>query len=808
MLGSTYGTLTTDPRARADHTGRARPGDADVDVGGRPLAVAVPDLDRLFRPTAVAVLGASDIEGRPATTVTRWVMCWAERVGARVHPVRPGRGTVFGMTCAASVAELPGDVEVAVLAAGDPLRALGELAGTGVRFAVAADPAGQGVADPERWAAAAARAGIRLLGPGAGVFGPSDTGPSPTTPSGAEADDTGPSPTTPSGAEADGIAPSTQTPSTTQTHGTGAHTGTPRGPDGPAVALVTRTRHQGRPLAALAEVGVRISHWAATGDGADVGAADLLAYLAGCPEVGAVACQLGDITDGRSLLLAADHAARRGVPIVAVRTTRAPRTTHPDGGGTDLPDDDGPATAPARPAPATSPAPSTAHAPATGPDRVRDAALRQFGVIPVDTPEQLRDTATLLARARPPRADGVAVYALSGTEAAHFAGLLSAAGLPLAALGTGTREALRAALPGHPDAPGPVAGEGHPAGDRRGRRALDALLADPAVGLLVCPVAAPVPPLTDRLARDLVEAAEASGTPVCVVWGSAAGTEAAYRGTLLGSSRVTTFRSAGGCVAAVAAYFAHHRFTAAYRSPFDEAPRTPSPALRKARAQLRPGHRLSEHGAKQVLRAYGIRVPREQLVTSAAAAVRAAGLVGYPVALKASAPHLAHRTGLGLVRLGLTSASQVRDTYRELADIARYERVDLDGVLVCQLVEGGVEMRVGLAHDPAFGPVVTVGLGGVLGEVLTDTAVRVAPFGAAEARGMLDELPGRALLDGVRGGPPLDVDALVEVVLRVQRMGPELGGEVAELAVDPLVVLERGQGAVALGAHARCRSGG
>ncbi|WP_228974121.1 acetate--CoA ligase family protein [Streptomyces sp. DH12] len=802
MLGSAH-TLIPDPHAPALPRGRGRPGDPDpeVDVGGRPLRAAVPDLDRLFRPTAVAVLGASDTEGRPAATVTRWAMRWAERVGARVHPVRPGRGTVFGTACAGSVAELPGDVEVAVLAAGDPLRALAELASTGVRFAVAADPAGRGVADPRRWAAAAERAGIRLLGPGAGVFGPGAASPSGTGPSGTDRSGTitsGPDPTgttpghtTPGHTTSDGA-----TSDGTTSGGGGPHAGVdgPGAPAarGPAVALVTRTRHQGRPLAALDELGVPISHWAATGDGADLGAADLLAYLAGCPEVGAVACQLGGVQDGRALLLAADHAARRGVPVVAVRTPRATGTTglvHPGAGPS--------------PGPA---APASAADPAARAGRVLDAALRQFGVVPVDTPEQLRDTAALLARARPPRADGVAVYALSGAETAHFAGLLSAAGLPLAALGEGTREALGAALPGHPDAREPVGdGEGHPAGDRRGRRALDALLADPAVGLLVCPVAAPVPPLTDRLARDLVDAAEASGTPVCVVWGSAAGTEAAYRETLLGSSRVTTFRTAGGCVAAVAAYFAHHRFAAAYRSPFDEVPRTPSPALRKARALLRPGRRLSEYEAKQLLRAYGIRVPREQSVTSAAAAVRAAGQVGYPVALKASAPHLAHRTGLGLVRLGLTSASQVRDTYRELVDIARYERVDLDGVLVCQLVEGGVEMRVGLAHDPAFGPVVTVGLGGVLGEVLTDTAVRVPPFGAAQARGMLDELPGRALLDGVRGGPPLDVDALVEVVLRVQRMGLELGGEVAELAVDPLVVQERGQGAVALGAHARCR---
>ncbi|EPJ39719.1 hypothetical protein STAFG_3212 [Streptomyces afghaniensis 772] len=167
---------------------------------------------------------------------------------------------------------------------------------------------------------------------------------------------------------------------------------------------------------------------------------------------------------------------------------------------------------------------------------------------------------------------------------------------------------------------------------------------------------------------------------------------------------------------------------------------------------MRPGEQLSEHAAKQLLRAYGIRVPREQLVTSAAAAVRAAGLVGYPVVMKASGARIAHKTELGLVKIGLTSASQVRDAYRELTDIARYEEVPLDGVLVCQMVEHGVEMVVGVTHDDLFGPTVTVGLGGVLVEVLRDTAVGVPPFGEEQARDMLDGLRGRALLDGVRGG--------------------------------------------------------
>lgn len=351
----------------------------------------------------------------------------------------------------------------------------------------------------------------------------------------------------------------------------------------------------------------------------------------------------------------------------------------------------------------------------------------------------------------------------------------------------------------------PVDNGGHPVGDWRGRKIIDAILDDPAVGVLICPITGPFPPLSDHLVQDLVDAAERTDKLVCVIWGSPVGTEPAYREVLLGSSRVATFRTLANCVSAVRAHLAHHRFVRDYRSPFDEAPRTRSPSYRKAQLLMRPGQQLSEHAGKQLLRAYGIRVPREQLVTSAAAAVRAAGLVGYPVVMKASGAQIAHKTELGLVKIGLTSASQVRDAYRELTDIARYEGVSLDGVLVCQMVERGVEMVVGVTHDDLFGPTVTVGLGGVLVEVLHDAAVRVPPFGEDQARDMLAELRGHALLGGVRGRPPADVEALVEVILRVQRMALELGDDLAELDINPLVVLEQGQGAVALDALAVCR---
>ncbi|MFF7094302.1 acetate--CoA ligase family protein [Streptomyces rubradiris] len=739
MLGSTHGTLTTDSRqARVIACGERRPGPAvhdraaDLDVSGRPLHADVPDLARFFRPGSVAVIGASDAEGRPNTGITRQLLDWAGRVGARVHPVHPTRGSVFGLPCVPSVARLPEPVDLAVLLVADPLPVIGELDGAKARFAVVfasgfAETGQAGAEAQERLAEAARGAGVRLLGPNTNL---------------------------------------------------NAFERFREDLTGPAIALITQSGHQGRPVFALQELGIRLSHWAPTGNEADLETADFLSWFAERPEVGAIACYLEGLKDGRAFLLAADRAARRGVPVVAVkvgRTEAGARTAASHTGKL------------------------------TGADDVVDAALRQYGVIRVDALDELQDTAALLARARPPRSDGVVVYSISGGTGAHVADLAAGAGLRLPTLSARKQAELHQWIPDYLNVANPVDNGGHPVGDERGRKIIDALLADPSVGVLICPVTGPFPPLSDRLVRDLADAAEETDKLVCVVWGSPAGTEPAYREVLLGSSRVATFRTVGNCLRAVRAWLDHHRFTGDYRSPFDAAPRTPSPSFRKAEALLRPGARLSEHAAKQLLRAYGIRVPREQLVTSAAAAVRAAGQVGYPVVMKASGARIAHKTELGLVKIGLTSASQVRDAYRELTDIARYEDVGLDGVLVCQMIERGVEMMVGVTHDELFGPTVTAGLGGILVEVLRDTAVRVPPFGEEQARAMLGELRGRALLDGVRGRPPADVDALVEVVLRVQRMALELGSHLAELDINPLMVLDRGQGAVALDALVVCR---
>jgi acyl-CoA synthetase (NDP forming) len=162
--------------------------------------------------------------------------------------------------------------------------------------------------------------------------------------------------------------------------------------------------------------------------------------------------------------------------------------------------------------------------------------------------------------------------------------------------------------------------------------------------------------------------------------------------------------------------------------------------------------------------------------------------------LKAVGRDILHKSEAGLVVVGLRSAAQVRTAYQEILERAP----GADGVLVCEQVSGGVETVVGVSQDDLFGPVVMVGLGGIFVEVLGDVSFRVPPFTKADAAAMVGELKSVAVLRGVRGRPKADVTALVDTLMKVQRMAVDLAGEMAELDINPLLVQPRG--AVALDA--------
>jgi acyl-CoA synthetase (NDP forming) len=201
-----------------------------------------------------------------------------------------------------------------------------------------------------------------------------------------------------------------------------------------------------------------------------------------------------------------------------------------------------------------------------------------------------------------------------------------------------------------------------------------------------------------------------------------------------------------------------------------------------------------------VLAAYGIPVTFDRLCTTATEAAAAAAEIGFPVVMKIASAGIDHKSDLGLVQLGVSSAAHARRSFARLtataADAARGAAVD--GVLVCETAPPGVECVVGVVADDLFGPTVMFGLGGVFVEVFEDVAFRVPPFDKAEARRMVAQTRGAKLLAGARGRPPADVGALVDVLMKVQRLAVDHAGTVAELDINPLLVTP--SGAVALDA--------
>jgi acetyltransferase len=224
-----------------------------------------------------------------------------------------------------------------------------------------------------------------------------------------------------------------------------------------------------------------------------------------------------------------------------------------------------------------------------------------------------------------------------------------------------------------------------------------------------------------------------------------------------------------------------------------------SPQVDAARELVRAagGRPLVERDAKRLLALYDIPVTREELATDADGAVAAAERIGYPVVLKIESPDIAHKTEAGGVLLNLADADAVRHGFaRVIQNATSYDATAaVNGVLVQEMAPRGTELILGMSQDPSFGPAVAVGLGGVLVEVLKDVQLGVPPFAESDARAMLQRLRGRAILDGVRGAPPVDVDEVVRIVMRFAQLCLDLRDAVAEIDINPLLVFEQGQGA-------------
>jgi len=257
------------------------------------------------------------------------------------------------------------------------------------------------------------------------------------------------------------------------------------------------------------------------------------------------------------------------------------------------------------------------------------------------------------------------------------------------------------------------------------------------------------------------------------------------------------FRSFRSFVVGLRRYLDYWRFLDRFESRPVSAPHIPS----GFETMLAGSGPLSEHDSATLAAQYGVPFAFSALCETEAQAIEAAAKLGGSVVMKACGSGVLHKTDAGLVRVGVPP-DEVAVSFRALDEAGRTHAGDAgyDGVLVQELASDGEEVIVGFSDDPLFGPVVLFGLGGVFVEVLKDVALRVAPLTRADVEEMIREVKGFPLLDGARGRPKADVDALADLLMNVSRMAVELRDRVTEFDLNPVRVRPAGKGLIALDA--------
>ncbi|MEK6821888.1 MAG: 3-hydroxypropionate--CoA ligase [Thermoproteota archaeon] len=198
---------------------------------------------------------------------------------------------------------------------------------------------------------------------------------------------------------------------------------------------------------------------------------------------------------------------------------------------------------------------------------------------------------------------------------------------------------------------------------------------------------------------------------------------------------------------------------------------------------------ITEELSKSILKTYGVKVPPFALVTSAEEAVKQAKKIGFPLVMKVVSPQILHKTDVGGVKVGLDNVNDVKKTFKDMyGRLSKKKGVNVKGILLEKMVPKGVELIVGIQNDPQFGPVIMVGLGGIMTEVMKDVAFRMLPISTSDAKSMLSELKGSALLKGFRGSESIDTNMVAKMLVQIGKLGVENADYINSIDFNPVVV--------------------
>ncbi len=535
--------------------------------------------------------------------------------------------------------------------------------------------------------------------------------------------------------------------------------------DKPGVAIVSQSGAMAVVLGTTLmskDLGISIS--VSTGNEAASGVEDYVEYLVDQPHTQVIAMIVEQFRQPKRFLAAAARARQLGKKIVLL---------HP-----------GKSSA-ARESAAT-------HTGAMAGDwQVMKTLVTQAGVMLVDSLEELGDVVDLAVRSGAIAESGIAVLTESGAFKALTLDLCEAIGLSLPAMGGETVAALRAGLPDFIPVSNPMDLTAQALVDPDlYRRTLTPLLADPAFGAIVLGIIQTDHATSQRKFEPIIDAIRQLAPAKPVIF---AGLD---EGAPVPRAYLTQLRALG------VAYFPSpdRAFRAIARLSSISAMGQPAAAA-PITASLPHGGVIPEYRAKEFLSPLGVPFPAGGFAATLEAAKQIASRIGYPVAIKAQAADLSHKSDAGGVILNLVDEAMLERGWEQLfANVAAYERtITLDGAQVEKMGARGTELIVGGRNDPEWGPVILVGFGGLQAELLQDVRLLPPDLSKRDIAAELRKLKSGALLDGYRGSPPLDVDAMAELISTVGRL--LLGTpQIREIDLNPVAVYSKGQGAVALDA--------
>ena len=499
-----------------------------------------------------------------------------------------------------------------------------------------------------------------------------------------------------------------------------------------------------------------------TGNKIDITEADLLEYLKSDPTTKAVGLYIEGIENGKEFMIASQMTSQIK-PIIALKSGK---------------------TSPGARA-------ASSHTGAlAGSDAVYDAAFKQSGIIRVETVDEFLDAFKSFSMSTTPKVQTLAIITNAGGLGVLASDACADDGVVLANFTKETIENLRRHLPTEGNLYNPVDVLGDAMADRYAN-ALCSILQDENVGSIIVLLTPQAVTEASKTASEIVRLSASTGKPLMTSF--VGGEQLSKAIEILKMGKVPNFQSPERAVKAVANLMKYEKVRSREetRQLFRITSKKTDVTSQIDRVKKDGRISMSEEEGRVILKAYEVRTPDEKHANSREYAVKAARGIGYPVVMKVSSPDISHKSDVGGIVVNIKSDRETKNAYESIyANInKRLPTARVKGVIIQKMIEGK-EAIVGVSRDPQFGPFITFGLGGIYVEVLRDVSHRVAPITSEEAKTMITEIKSYPVLVGVRGGRALDIDGIVEVILRLSQIMQDFD-ELQEIEINPLLVQEQ-----------------